>query len=81
MGARIAGVIAGVALSCAVGSATAQDSTLPNPAGPVQGYHGGYDPADKSKAPAIKSVAPHDVANPDEGGGTPAGDGESGAGG
>ena len=71
MGARIAGVIAGVALSCAVGSAVAQDSTLPKPTtGPVQGYQGGYDPADKSKAPAIKSAAPDDTANPDEGGGT-----------
>jgi hypothetical protein len=37
--------------------------------GPVQGYQGGYDPSDKSKAPAVSG--PHrtmDTGNADEGG-------------
>lgn len=73
MNARIAAVIAGLGLACAVGSSAAQDSkppTGPQPGGPVQGYQGGYDQVDKSKAPAVKSGAPNDTANADEGGGT-----------
>jgi hypothetical protein len=77
--ARIAGLITAVALTCVAGPATAQVSqpaAAPNPAdgqkptGPVQGYQGGYDPTDKSKAPAIKGTAPDDAANADEGGAT-----------
>ena len=79
MRARIAGLITAVALTCVAGPATAQVSqpvAAPNPAdgqkptGPVQGYQGGYDPTDKSKAPAIKGTAPDDAANADEGGAT-----------
>jgi hypothetical protein len=76
--ARIAGIITAVALTCVAGPATAQVSqpAAPNPAdgqkskGPVQGYQGGYDPTDKSKAPAIKGTAPDDAANADQGGAT-----------
>ena len=79
MRARIAGIIAGLALTCVAGPATAQVSqpaSAPKPddgqkpTGPVQGYQGGYDPTDKSKAPAIKGTAPNDAANADEGGAT-----------
>ncbi len=79
MRARIAGIITAVALTCVAGPATAQVSrpaAAPNPdagqkpTGPVQGYQGGYDPTDKSKAPAIKGPAPDDAANADEGGAT-----------
>ena len=71
--ARIVCIVAGAALVCVVGAAPAQPSKPPsdsNPAGPVQGYQGGYDPTDKSKAPAVRSGAPSDTANPDEGGTT-----------
>ena len=71
MRVQIACIVAGAALACVVGSAPAQLSNPPssqNPAGPVQGYQGGYDPTDKSQAPAVKSKAPTDTANPDEGG-------------
>ena len=73
MRAQIACIVAGAALVCVVGSARAQPSNppaTPNPAGPVQGYQGGYDPTDKSQAPAVRSKAPTDAANPDEGGTT-----------
>jgi len=69
--AQIACIVAGAALACVVGSAPAQPSNpppTPNPTGPVQGYQGGYDPTDKSRAPAVRSKAPTDTANPDEGG-------------
>jgi hypothetical protein len=71
MRAQIACIVAGAALACVVGSAPAQPSnppTTPNPGGPVQGYQGGYDPTDKSQAPAVRSKSPTDTANPDEGG-------------
>ena len=71
MRAQIACIVAGAALACVVGSAPAQPSnppTIPNPGGPVQGYQGGYDPTDKSQAPAVRSKSPTDTANPDEGG-------------
>jgi hypothetical protein len=35
--------------------------------GPVQGYQGGYDPIDKSKAPAAPGGKQTDAANADEG--------------
>lgn len=35
--------------------------------GPVQGYQGGYDPIDKSKAPAASGGKKTDAANADEG--------------
>ena len=35
--------------------------------GPVQGYQGGYDPADKSKAPAEPGGGKADAGNADEG--------------
>ena len=71
MRAQIACIVAGAAPACVVGSAPAQPSNppaTPNSTGPVQGYHGGYDPTDKSQAPAVRSTAPTDAANPDEGG-------------
>ena len=71
--AQIACIVVGAALACVVGSAPAQPSNppaTPSPSGPVQGYQGGYDPTDKSQAPAVKSKAPTDTANPDEGGAT-----------
>lgn len=39
----------------------------PKSEGPVQGYHGGYDPIDKSKAPAAPEGEKADTGNPDEG--------------
>ena len=39
----------------------------PKSEGPVQGYHGGYDPIDKSKAPAASEGKKSDTGNPDEG--------------
>jgi hypothetical protein len=38
--------------------------------GPVQGYQGGYDPIDKSKAPAASGGRRSDAENADEGRGT-----------
>jgi hypothetical protein len=35
--------------------------------GPVQGYQGGYDPIDKSKAPSAPGGKTADAGNPDEG--------------
>jgi Protein of unknown function (DUF1344) len=70
---EVAGVIMWVALLCAAGSAWAQEGKPPadpKSTGPVQGYPGGYDPTDKSKAPTVKSGAPNDEANTDEGGDT-----------
>lgn len=46
-------------------------SPRPTPApkadGPVQGYQGGYDPTDKSKAPAAPDGKKTDTGNADEG--------------
>jgi hypothetical protein len=59
-----------VALAVLIGSGEAQ-SPKPEPApkadGPVQGYQGGYDPRDKSEAPAAPGGKSADTANPDEG--------------
>ncbi len=69
----LAGVIMWVALLCAAGSASAEEGKPPadpKSSGPVQGYPGGYDPTDKSKAPAVKDGAPNDGANTDEAGDT-----------
>lgn len=40
----------------------------PKTDGPVQGYQGGYDPIDKSKAPAAPEGKKADTGNADEGG-------------
>ena len=39
----------------------------PKADGPVQGYQGGYDPIDKSKAPAAPEGGKADTGNADEG--------------
>ena len=60
-----------VAHAVFVGWGEAQ-SPRPAPApkadGPVQGYQGGYDPTDKSKAPAAPDGKKTDTGNADEGG-------------
>jgi hypothetical protein len=45
------------------------DAQTPPPKqdGPVQGYQGGYDPTDKSKAPAAANGSKMDTGNADEG--------------
>ena len=67
--ARLA-VTAVVAAMMMIGGAEAQ-SPKPTPApktdGPVQGYQGGYDPIDKSKAPAAPDGKNTDAGNADEG--------------
>jgi hypothetical protein len=61
-----------VAYAVFIGWGEAQ-SPRPNPApapkadGPVQGYQGGYDPIDKSKAPAAPEGGKADTGNADEG--------------
>jgi hypothetical protein len=52
-------------VACA-GQGTAQAPTTEQK-GPVQGYQGGYDPVDKSKAPAAPDGNKMDAANPSEG--------------
>lgn len=49
--------------------AVESDSQTPPPKqdGPVQGYQGGYDPTDKSKAPAAPEGRKMDTGNADEG--------------
>ena len=65
-------VAALVAYAVFIGSGEAQ-SPRPTPApapksdGPVQGYQGGYDPIDKSKAPAAPEGGKADTGNADEG--------------
>ena len=69
----LSGVIMWLALLCAAGSASAQEGKPPadpKSTGPVQGYPGGYDPTDKSKAPTVKGGAPNDATNTDERGDT-----------
>jgi len=57
-----------IAFSVLVGWGEAQTpKPAPNPPGPVQGYQGGYDPTDKSRAPAARDGKKTDAANPDEG--------------
>ena len=58
-----------VALPVFIGWAEAQSPkpTEPSSKGPVQGYHGGYDPIDKSKAPAAPEGGKADRGNADEG--------------
>ena len=67
--ARLA-VAAFVAHAVFIGGGEAQ-SPRPAPApkadGPVQGYQGGYDPIDKSKAPAAPEGGKADTGNADEG--------------
>ena len=67
--ARLA-VAAFVAHAVFIGWGEAQ-SPRPTPApkadGPVQGYQGGYDPIDKSKAPAAPEGKNADTGNADEG--------------
>jgi len=59
-----------VAYAIFIGWGEAQ-SPRPTPApkadGPVQGYQGGYDPIDKSKAPAAPDGKKTDAGNADEG--------------
>jgi len=59
-----------IAHAVCVGWGEAQ-SPRPTPApkadGPVQGYQGGYDPIDKSKAPAAPEGKKADTGNADEG--------------
>jgi hypothetical protein len=59
-----------VAYGVFIGWGEAQ-SPRPTPApkadGPVQGYQGGYDPIDKSKAPAAPEGGKADTGNADEG--------------
>jgi hypothetical protein len=57
-----------VTLPIWAGRGDAQGSApSPTPRGPVQGYHGGYDPTDKSQAPAATGGREMDTGNPDEG--------------
>ena len=67
--ARLA-LAAFVAHAVLIGWGEAQ-SPRPTPApkadGPVQGYQGGYDPIDKSKAPAAPEGTKADTGNADEG--------------
>lgn len=55
-----------VAFPVWIGWGQAQSPTPP-PRGPVQGYPGGYDSSDKSKAPAAPAGKEADTGNPDEG--------------
>ena len=59
-----------VALPVFIGWAEAHSpkpTETPSSKGPVQGYHGGYDPIDKSKAPAAAEGGKADRGNADEG--------------
>jgi hypothetical protein len=57
-----------VGVATFIGWGEAQTPTPPPKAhGPVQGYHGGYDPTDKSEAPAAPGGKKADAGNPDEG--------------
>jgi hypothetical protein len=61
-------VAALVALMAFIGWGEAQTSKpAPKADGPVQGYQGGYDPIDKSKAPAAPAGKTADTGNADEG--------------
>ena len=55
-----------VAFAVSIGWGEAQ-TPAPKADGPVQGYQGGYDPTDKSKAPAAPEGKKADTGNPDEG--------------
>jgi hypothetical protein len=46
---------------------SAAQTPLPKQDGPVQGYQGGYDPIDKSRAPAAPQGGKMDAGNADEG--------------
>lgn len=59
-------IAAVVAFPVWIGGGQAQSPTPP-PRGPVQGYQGGYDPRDKSEAPAAPGGKQADTGNPDEG--------------
>ena len=54
-----------VAFAVFIGWGEAQNP--PKSKGPVQGYQGGYDPIDKSKAPAAPEGGKTDTGNADEG--------------
>jgi len=64
-------VAAVVAYAVFIGWGEAQSRPTPAPApkadGPVQAYQGGYDPIDKSKAPAAPDGKKADTGNADEG--------------
>jgi hypothetical protein len=65
---RVARAVAAAFVGYAVfiGAGEAQ-SPPPKADGPVQGYQGGYDPTDKSKAPAAPDGKKADKGNADEG--------------
>lgn len=59
-----------VAHAVSIGWGEAQSprpTSAPKADGPVQGYQGGYDPIDKSKAPAAPEGKKADPGNADEG--------------
>jgi hypothetical protein len=68
LGRLAAGLLVGYAVFIGWGEA---ETPRPGPAskadGPVQGYQGGYDPTDKSKAPAAPDGKQADTGNADEG--------------
>lgn len=62
------GLLVGYAVFIGWGEAeTPQPGPAPKADGPVQGYQGGYDPTDKSKAPAAPDGKQADTGNADEG--------------
>lgn len=67
--ARLAlGLLAAFAVFIGWGEAQSpRPAPAPKADGPVQGYHGGYDPVDKSKAPAEPDGEKMDRGNADEG--------------
>ncbi len=70
MAHRLARLVVGalVAYAVFIGRGEAQSPTpAPKAGGPVQGYQGGYDPIDKSKAPAAPKGEKADTGNADEG--------------
>lgn len=56
-----------VAVILASTTESAGQAPSPKQDGPVQGYQGGYDPTDKSKAPAAPEGGKVDAGNADEG--------------
>jgi hypothetical protein len=56
-----------VVFALAGASAGQTPTSTGKPDGPVQGYQGGYDPIDKSKAPAASGGRKSDAGNADEG--------------
>ena len=68
LGRLAVGLLVGYAVFIGWGEAeTPGPGPTPKADGPVQGYQGGYDPTDKSKAPAAPNGKQADTANADEG--------------